>query len=683
MNKKTFALTALLLVFGALFSGLSYAGVSGTASDVSIDRVKVNGETIAESETNLLEDNDDLDIVVSLTAIEDVSNIFVEAILTDSSTGNTVADSTGTFSLSTNQNTLVALSLQLIDNLKRQKDFDLEIKVVDINGNTERKSYGIKFTGKTRGAGKLDVSIDRVIVNSKSVAESKTNFIEEADEFDVLVELTALEDLEDAHVEAVLKDLRSGTVVADSTSTFDLDSDSSTSALLRLELINDLKKSNRFELTVKIVDSEGDSIQKVYGLTMRDRVGIAGDGTSRQLDISMDSVEVENDVVAENENNFIIIDKGEKKLNLKVRLTALENVEDAHIDAVLTFENGDVVADATTTFDISDGENVVKELELRLISKFEQNSFKLKVNVVDAEGDSEQKVYGLKISEKKFPFVVSSMALSPEDNAEAGKNLGVRLSFKNSGLVPLEGINAKVSIPELGISSTKFIDQVKDSNLPEVREDFILKILDNVQTGTYTVRSEIVSQFGGESEVKEIPVFILGKSEQAEQLVNEKLLINIPIVKQDIYSDGSEVIYSLTLKNEGPDANTYTLLLDGANWANLRLSESNTFIVKPKESKTINIYASSKGSAIGEQIFLVTIKSNDRVLKQIPLKGNVIGVKGLLAAKLKNVLEVMLIMVVVLLVAAGFFFGIRKYMQGNSRDISEEIPDQEQGEAYY
>ena len=685
MNKRIFALASFLMVFVAYFSTFAYAASSGTASDTSIDRVNVNGETIAEGKTNFLEDNDNLDAIVSLTANKDVDNVFVQAILTDSGSGNTISDSTGTFSLKSNQNTLVALRLQLIDNLKRQKNFNLEIRVVDTKDNSEEKSFGIRFTGKTRGAGNLDVSIDRVIVNSKAVAESSTNFVGKANEFDVVVELTALEDLTDAHVETILKDLRTGSVVADVTNTFNLNTDSSTSAALKLELINELKNSNRFDLTVKIVDSEGNSLQKAYGLVMRNKgatAGSAGGGISRQLEISIDSVDIEDKILAENENNFVSLDRSKKKLELRTRLTALENIKDAHVDAVLAFENGNVVADATATFDIDSGQNLVKDVEIPLISQFEQNNFKLKVRVTNADGDSEEKSYGLIINEKKFPFVISSISLSPDDKAEAGKALVATLNFKNSGVLPLDGINAKVSIPELGVSSTKFVGQIKNSNLPEVKEDFILKLLDNVPTGTYTVKSEITSQFSGESEVKEIPVFIVGKSEQPQKIASDKLLINVPIAKQDIKNDGSEAIYTLTLTNEGPDANAYTLLLDGANWADLRLSDSNVFVIKPKESKTVDIFASASGNPIGEQIFLVAIKSNGNVLKQIPLKANVIAAKGVLAAKLKDVLEIMLIGMVVLIVIIGIFFVIRRYIQGNGGNASE-MPDQEQGEAYY
>lgn len=673
MNKKIFGLTAFLLIFGILFSSYAYA------IDVSIDRVKVNGDVVAESNTNIIDDANVFSVVVDFTAVATLEKGHVEAVLRGRQSNDVVSDSTDTFDLAKNESSTAVLTLVLIDSLKRETEFDLTIKIVDIKGGSEQKTFGIK-TEKTKLRGALDVSIDRVKVNNKIVAASRTNFIDESNDFDVLVEFTALEDIEDAHIEAILKDLKSGTVVADASPNFDLEEDLSSSKLLRLELLEQLKDSNSFELTIKIIEADDNSIQKVYGLRMSDGNGVAG----RTLDISIDSVEVESKIVAENENNFVIIGEGKKELDLRVRLTALETIEDARLEAILTFENGDVVADATLTFDIGEDENAVKKLELPLIGKFEQNSFKLEVKIVDAEENSEEKLYGLKISQKKFPFVISSISLSPESNVEAGKNLVARLNFKNSGVVPLEGINAKVSIPELGISSTKFVDQIKNSGkLSEIREDFILKILDNTPTGTYTLKSEISSQFGGDSEVKELPVFILGKSEQGMQIVNDKLVINVPIVKQDIYNDGSEVIYPFILTNEGPDSNTYILLLDGANWADLRLSESNAFVIKPKESKTINIYASSKADAKGEQIFIATIKSDEKVLKQIPLKGNVIAAKGLLAAKLKNLLEVILIIAfVVLLVAMGLFFGIKKYIEGNSKGISEEMPESE-AEAYY
>src|SRR3989344_5508541 len=616
MIKKLFTLTALLLVFASLFSGISY-GASGSFSgfDVSIDRVTANGNVVTESRSNLMDDANAFSVIVEFTAVRALDDGHVEAILRGRQSGDVVSDATGTFDMFEGQNSIVLLSLVLTDGLKSEDEFDLTVKIVDIRGNSEQKTYGIK-TRDTRTRGRLDVSIDRGFVNNKGVAESKTNFIDESNDFDVLAQFTALEDLEDARVEAVLKDLRSGNVVADASSNFDLSQDSSSSVLLSLELLDKLKDSSSFELAVRIADAEGDSVQKVYGLRMKDGNGngVSGGSSSRNLDISVDSVEVESRVVAENENNFVVIGESKKELDLRVRLTSLEDIQDAHIDAILTFENGDVVADATAAFDISEDEN-------------------------------------------------------------AGKNLIAKVRFRNSGVVPLDGVNVKVSIPELGVSASKFADSI-DGFDTEASEEFVLKILDNTPTGTYTLRSEVTSQFGSESEVKEIPVFILGKGDQEMQIVNDKLLINVPVLKQSMKNDGTEAIYPIMLTNNGPDANSYTLLLDSGDWAGFRLSDSNTFVLEPKESKTINVYASATAASKGEHIFVATIKSNDKVLKQIPLKANVVAGKGLLAANLKNILGMLLISFVVLLAAVGLFFGVKRLAQGsNEEEMQEEMQD--------
>ena len=802
MVKRTI-ITAFMLIFGVLASAFAFAGTGS----VVIDNVFVNGQNLAESRTNLLIDSNNLNVVAVLKGTNFLGNVNVQAVLIDSGTGNTIADARG-IAVVRNTPSGVNLNLQLFDSLKRQKNFHLIIKIFDERGNSiEQNSYGIKFTGGTKGRGALDVSFDRVKANNKIVAASKPNFLEESNSFDVLVEFTTLEDLEDSHIEATLKDLRTGFVIADATSNFNLADGSSSSKLLRLDLIEQLKKSDSLELTVKIIDAEGDSFQQSFGIRMRNGNGITGNGLDVSIDrvkvnnvvlassssnfinetdnfdvlveltalenlkdahveaairdlhtgfviadatsnfnladgsssskqlrlsllndlkksdsfelkvkitdaegdsfqksygiamedgkrqfgmrgklgISVDRVEIDGVNIVENENNFVVIDKGEKKLELKIAMTALESVEDAHIDAVLVFANGDVAADSTALFDLENEQSVVKDLDVPLAGKFEQDSFKLKLRISDAEGNLQERIYGLKLSQKKFPFIVSSIAMNPENRVEAGKNLIAIVSFKDSGILPLEGVTAQVSIPELGASATKFVDQI-GKRQEEAREEFVLKIPDDTPTGTYTLRSEIASQFGNDKETKEIQVFVLGKADQEIRAVNDKLVVAVPALEQNIKNDGTEAAYKITLKNEGPDANAYTLSLDGGNWANLRLNEGSTFVLRPNEAKTVNILASTKSRTSGTQVFFATVKSNDEILKQITFKANVVPVKRFLVIRgifldWRAMLMAALITIVVVLVVIGLYYGFKDVAE---KETALEGPKSEQQvEAYY
>jgi len=676
---KTIYISALLLVFAVLFSGYAY---SSPTFDVSIDRTAVNGKPLAQSSNNLIEKSNIFSVVVDFTALAKLEKGHIEATLRGIKSGDVVSNSTGVFDLDANHVSAAALNLALVSSLARENEFELKIKIVDATENSEQKTYLVK-TKQTAGIGALDVSIDRVKVNSQAIASSRINLIGENDNLDILVEFTALESLKSAHIDAVLRDLANGNVIADSSPNFDLASNTGSSKLLKLHLPDKFKKKDLFELQITIVNAEGVSVQKLFELSMQ---GNGGSALGRALDASLDTVQVENKFLTDNENNFIIIGENKEELDIRVRLTALEKIDNARLNAILTFENGDVAADTTSDFDVNSKENTVKRLKLPLISKSGQSSLNLRLRLIDVDGNSLEKSYGLRVSRKSFPFTITGILLNPEDSVQAGKLLSVALRFKNTGVATLEGASASVSIPELGISSTKLFAQVKgtkNSENSEMKEEFTLKIFDDAAEGDYTLRAEIFSKVGEESEIKEVPLLITGKSEQITQAA-EKLSISVPVVNQNI-AENSESIYPLVFKNNGQKASAYTVLLDGQDWASLRLSDSNTFVIKPAESKTVYIYASSNGFASGEQTFLVTILKDGNSLKQVALKSNVApSTKSALGDKMKISLEIGMVLLVVLLVGAGFFFGIRKYTKGNKEsNSSEEIPESDNSESYY
>lgn len=693
MNKKIFSFAALLVILGILASGISFASISGGSSsssafpsnfDVSIDRVAVNSQVVSQSQNNVINDADVFFVVVDATAVQNLSRGHIEATLRGRQSGNAVADSTLYFDITAGTSFTSFLTLTLNNDLKRENEFDLKVKIVDVRGNSREKNYGLVTRRVAIGRG-LDVSLDRVRVNGNVVAVSSTNFIDGADTFDVLVDFTALENLNAAHIEAVLKDLNTGLVVADATPNFDLAENSQSSKSMKLQLLDGMKKSGSFELAIKVADAEGNSIRQVYGLHMKRG---AGNGISADnLGISVDGVEIESKNIAEDESNFIVISKNIKHAFMNVRLTALENIKGVHVDAILTFGNGDSTVASTPTFDMSKDQNVVKSLDLPLITGFDQGSFNLKLKVTDTEGDSIEKSYGLKLSEQKFPFSISSISLSPDGNVEAGKLLVVSLRLANSGVVPLDGMAVKLSIPEIGVLATKFIDvNGNNKDKSEIKQDFVLKIPDTAEAGTYTLKAEITSKFNDNVDVKALPVDVIaGKSQSA---ATDSLIINVPITRQDIKNNGAQAIYPIALMNDGTSENTYTLLLDGSGWADLKLSDSSTFVLSPQESKMINLYASTTSNALGEQPFLVTVKSKGRSLQQISFKANVIpAAKGIFSTNLKNLIEIFLIVATILLAAVGMYFGAKNYVlksdETAGEEISNEIPDSTEGEAYY
>ncbi len=678
MKKEISVFGGLFLIFSILMSTAAYAS-SSSSFDVSIDRVRVNGQVVSESRSNFVADADVFSVIVDSTTVETLERGHVEVSLRGRQSGNVVSDATTTFDFGKNQTFTSALTLRLLNGLTRENDYDLTVKIADSRGRSEQKTYEVKTRQATSGRA-LDVSIDRVKVNGQVVAQSSTNFVDESNTFDILTEFTALENLNNVHVEIVLTDLNSGNVVADASPNFNLASNLATSKLLRVELLNGMKNSNSLELAVKLIDADGNSISKAYGLRMRN--GNA-DSLGNNLDISVNSVEVENNDIVEGRTNFIAL-SAKKDLSLTVKFTPREDLRQAHIDAVMTFENGDSVSDTALTFDALKGQETTKTFKLLMInSKFAQGNFDLKLSFVDEDGNTLEKNYQVKITPQKNPFAASLISLSPEDGVQAGKSLGVSINLRNTGVQPLEGIVLKVSIPELDVSSLRFIDQFKDGQTA----DFVLKIPENAAAGTYTLKTEIKSQLSGNTETREIPVSVVGKSVQAP--VNQ-LAVSVPFFEQNLNNDGSEVVYPITLRNNGMQSNAYTLLLTGNDNVNLRLGESNVFIIGASESKTVNVYASSTGKSTGKQTFFADIKSGDKLLNQVVLRANITTATGLgYFSGFKSALMIILIVAAILLAGIGLFFGFAKNMQpGNnqaeeSNNLADEIPDTAEGEAYY
>ena len=129
----------------------------------------------------------------------------------------------------------------------------------------------------------------------------------------------------------------------------------------------------------------------------------------------------------------------------------------------------------------------------------------------------------------------------------------------------------------------------------------------------------------------------------------------------------------LVLKNEGTNSNSYTLSFEGAEWANIRLSDSTAFVINPQETKTINVFVSAKGNARDEQQFFAVVKRNGKTLSQIPLNANIIGAPSSFGSY--AAFGIFLLIFIVLLVV-GLFFAIR-HLQDSKKE------DKEYSESYY
>ena len=377
--------------------------------------------------------------------------------------------------------------------------------------------------------------------------------------------------------------------------------------------------------------------------------------------VSIDEVKVDGDTVTASSTNFILdVERGDT-LDVKVRVSAPEDHDDVEVEAVLRgIDSSDKIEDISETFDMKTGVTYTKKLSLPLIAKIDQDRYKLRIRVSDRDSATVEQTFELEVDTKRHDVEIRDVVLSPNTEVKAGRALLATVRLRNRGEEDQDGVKVVVSMPELGISASDFVDELEredDNDDQATTEEMFLRIPDDAETGKYTVRVEVYFDDGDKKNVEETSIYVLGQEGTAK--AQEKTVISVAVDKQSASQGGQEVGYPITLTNAGSESKTYTVAADGAAWANFRIAPSNVMVIGAGESKAVTVFVKANDNApVGLQTFILTISTNGKVLKQLPLSVDVQKSSG--AAQLKRGLEVGLVVLVILLVIVGLIIGFSK-----------------------
>jgi len=395
------------------------------------------------------------------------------------------------------------------------------------------------------------------------------------------------------------------------------------------------------------------------------------------ISVTIDEVKLDGDVLDATSTNKVLDVERDQELDVKVRITANETKDNVQIEITIRgYDHNDLIEDITDTFDVKSGTTYIKRLKLPLRERLDQDRYLLRVRVEDRDGDTVTETFTLEIDTKRHDIQIRDVILSPGEEVRAGRALLVAVRLRNRGEKDEEGIKVTVSIPELGVSATDFVDELEregDDDDETTSEELFLRIPNDAITGEYTLRTVVEFDDGDERETSETVIRIIGTEQMTvsePKPTQEKTIITVAADAQSLQTGGVEVAYPITLTNAGTSSRTYIVSADGASWATFRLSPSNVVVVDAGESKAVSVYVAANANApTGQQTFTVTVSSAEKVLKQIPLTANVsAGASG--TAKLKRGLEVGLVVLVVLLVIIGLIIGFNK-LRGDESEGKE------------
>lgn len=392
-------------------------------------------------------------------------------------------------------------------------------------------------------------------------------------------------------------------------------------------------------------------------------------------EIKVDFVKVNDDEVKQSGTNFILdVDRGDK-LEVRVRLSSNISMEDVQIEAVLRgVDSSETVDDVTDAFDMKANVSYTKTLNLPLIQKIDQDTYRLRIRISDRDSPTFEQTYDLAIGTKRHSVEVRDVVLSPDKEVKAGRSLLATVRIRNRGERDEDGVKVVVSIPKLGVSAADFVDKLDkegDDDDQATTEEMFLRIPEDAKTGNYDVVADAYFDDGDKKNTFKTTIFVLEEEDEDDKTSvsdkkikgdskEEKTIITVAADRQNAVKGGAEAAYLIALTNAGSTAKAYSIKAEGPNSLGLRLNQ-NILLLEPDESKAFTVFASAKqDAAAGEQSFMVTVSSDNKVLKQLPLSISVQEGQANSVSKIKRGIEIGLVVLVVLFFIIGLIIVFSK-----------------------
>lgn len=398
-------------------------------------------------------------------------------------------------------------------------------------------------------------------------------------------------------------------------------------------------------------------------------------GVSAQI-VTIDEVEFDDDELSPSSSTSIANYERNQDVEVKVHFTALSADEEVQVEVELTGYEDDSVRDTEYVDEIKAGESYVERLSLNLPWDMDQDYYTLRVYVCPRSGDCVTETYELDVEAAEHDFVIKDVDFSPGLTIEAGRALLTTVRVENIGdETDDEGVKVKVSIPELGLSASDYLDEV-DSDDSTSSEELYLRIPSETSAGSYNVKVTVTYDDGDETETEEYTLTVTAAEEAEEAVtpVESKTVITVGPESQDMTAGQGGAVYPITLTNAAGDAKTYVISVSGYDsWGSVRLDPSNVVVLGEGETQTVYLFASANEDASGSYTFAVTVSAGSETLKQMLLTANVapaVSEETSSYDSVKKGLEVGLIVLVILLVILGLIIVVNKLR--NSDDEEDE-----------
>ena len=395
--------------------------------------------------------------------------------------------------------------------------------------------------------------------------------------------------------------------------------------------------------------------------------------TGYELGVNVTQVKVNGDTITPNEVLRTQFVRG-NELDVKIILQSYgnESFSNVEVTAAIYGDEHYLISQTTDPFDVEPDVIYTKDLTLKLPDIMQQDNYKLRIMVADKYGAMKIYNYNLKIDTERHKVIIKDIEFTPDNEVKAGRGFITVARVRNMGEKTENDVKVDVSIPDLGISASDYIDELK-SDESKSTEEIYLRIPSDAETGDYDVVVKVTYDEGFKEVEETHTIKVVGTQQQTTPSApsEEETTVTVGTTTQDIEIGGNGAIYPITITNEGSTSKSYTLTIDGtSDWATTRISPSSVVIVNAGESKTAYVYvAANENAQVGEHTFSVKVATGDTE-KDILLKAVVSEPESKLGGA-KLGLQITLIVLIVILIILAIILGITRSRKTEETEMTQ------------
>ena len=229
--------------------------------------------------------------------------------------------------------------------------------------------------------------------------------------------------------------------------------------------------------------------------------------SAQNLPLTINEVQVNDvEVVQGSTNRLDVLRDG--TFEVEVQLTPTADINDLELQASLfghEYNDFEPITATAPIFDADANVTYVKRLVLRLSDKVEEDNYRLRLIFGDRNSNLFIVEYNLKVDVDRHVLSVEDVVMYPSGQVEAGRALLTTVRVENMGEKDEKDVKVTVSVPQLGISASDFIDEV-EADEEEEKEEIFLQIPACAEAGSYPVEVTVTYDEGFETFKKSLNV---------------------------------------------------------------------------------------------------------------------------------------------------------------------------------